>query len=103
MTKNENYTYFRKQHPEIAESYDRFGELIHRKGGPLPEETRLLIKIAVSAASQYSYALQTHIEKARRAGCSEEDIEHAILLTAPTSGFPKMMSALKIFKELDQD
>ena len=32
------------------------------------------------------------------AGCSREEIEHAILLIAPTVGFPRMMNALMIFR-----
>jgi len=38
-------------------------------------------------------------EKAKAAGCFEEEIEHAILLTAPTAGFPTMMTALMHFRE----
>lgn len=99
--RNENYHYFRKKHKEIAEAYDQFGQALHEKGGPLDEKTRWLIKIAVSAASQYDYALYTHIEKALAAGCSREEIEHAILLVAPSAGFPKAMGALMIFREIE--
>ncbi|MBB6481643.1 carboxymuconolactone decarboxylase family protein [Spirochaeta isovalerica] len=99
--KVENFRYFREKHKEIAEAYDHFGQLLHEKGGPLDEKTRWLIKIAVSAASQYDFALHTHIEKALAAGCTPEEIEHAILLVAPTVGFPKAMGALMVFREKD--
>lgn len=99
--KKENFKYFTEKHGEIFEAYDHFGKLLHEKGGPLDEKTRWLIKIAVSAASQYDFALQTHVEKAMKAGCTREEIEHAILLVAPSAGFPKAMAALMVFRETE--
>lgn len=99
--KNENFKYFREKHSDIFEAYEKFGQVLHEKGGPIDEKTRWLIKVAISAASQYEYALQTHIEKALAGGCTEEEIEHAILLVAPTAGFPKAMNALMIFREME--
>lgn len=95
----ENLRYFREKHGEIYDAYQKFGSLLHEKGGPLDEKTRWLIKVAVSAASQYEFALHTHIEKAMEAGCTGEEIEHAILLVAPTAGFPKAMAALMVLRE----
>lgn len=97
--KRENFKYFQDKHGEIFKAYEHFGNLLHEKGGPLDEKTRWLIKIAVSAASQYEFAIQTHIEKAMAAGCTREEIEHAILLVAPTAGFPKAMRALMAFRD----
>jgi len=37
--------------------------------------------------------------KAMEAGCSAAQIEHAILLLAPTAGFPRMMEAMEQFRE----
>jgi len=98
--RKENLKYFKERHPNVYKSYEEFGHTLHEKGGPVDEKTRWLIKVAVSAASQYEYALQTHIEKARDAGCTLEEIEHAILLIAPTVGFPRMMNALMIYRNL---
>lgn len=97
--RKENYRYFREQHGEIFKAYENFGHLIHEKGGPLDEKTRGLIKVAISATSQYDYALQSHIDKALAAGCTKEEIEHAILLVAPSAGFPKAMAALMVLRE----
>lgn len=99
--RQKNYKHFKEKHGEIFDAYENFGHLLHEKGGPLDEKTRWLIKIAISAASQYEYALQTHIEKAMAVGCTKEEIEHAILLIAPTVGFPKAMSALMVFRKTD--
>lgn len=94
-----NLHYFIDKHKEIYEAYENYGHKLHEEGGPLDEKTRWLIKIAISAACQYEFALRTHIRKAYRCGCTLEEIEHAIMLVAPTGGFPKMMEALLVFRD----
>lgn len=95
-----NLNYFMEKHGEIYEAYENFGQLLHTKGGSLEEKCRWLIKIALSTAGQNPYALTTHIIKALKSGCTREQIEHAILLTAPTVGFPKMMEGILILREV---
>lgn len=97
--KGGNLDYFSRKHKEIYEAYQRYGKLIHEDGGPIGEKERWLIKVALSASCGYDLALRTHIQKARAAGCAREEIEHAILLTAPTAGFPTMMTALLVLRE----
>jgi len=99
-----NLKYFITNHREIYESYENFGKLVHEKGGPLDEKTRWLIKVALSADCQNEYSLTTHIKKAFCGGCTKEEIEHALLLVAPTAGFPKMMKGLLVLRNiLEQD
>jgi AhpD family alkylhydroperoxidase len=95
-----NLKYLIENHGEVYEAYEYYGKLIHEKGGPLDEKTRWLIKISLSTCNQFEYALRTHILKALKSGCTKEEIEHAILLVAPTCGFPKMMEGLLIFREI---
>lgn len=95
-----NLKYFVEHHGEIYDAYEKYGMLLHTKGGPLDEKCRWLIKIALSTAGQNPYALTTHIRKAVRSGCSREEIEHAILLTAPTVGFPKMMEGILVMRQV---
>ena len=95
-----NFLYFREKHPDIYEAYEKFGKLVHEEGGPLDEKTRWLIKIAVTTSGQNQYALRTHIKKALKNGCTREEIEHAILLTAPSAGFPIMMEAILTLREV---
>ena len=97
--RKENWKYFREKFPGINGAYEAFGKSLHEEGGPLGDKERWLVKVAVSAASHYDYALRSHIERARAAGCSSEEIEHAIVLTASTAGFPRMMAALMVFRE----
>jgi 4-carboxymuconolactone decarboxylase len=98
-TIEENLKYFMEKHGNIYEAYEDYGKLIHYQSGPLDEKTRWLIKVSLSTACQYEYALRTHIIKAIKAGCSREEIEHAIMLVAPTAGFPKTMEGILILRE----
>ncbi len=95
----ENLKYFTSQHKDVYDAYKEYGKTIHEKGGPLDEKTRWLIKVSVSATEGYSFALITHIQKAINAGVTLEEIEHTLLLLAPSVGFPRMMEALMIFRE----
>lgn len=96
----DNLKYFVDNHGEIYEAYENYGKLIHECGGPLDEKTRALLKIVISATCKHEYALTTHIKKAINSGCSKEEIEHALLLTAPTAGFPSMMESIMIMRSL---
>ncbi|GAA0716847.1 hypothetical protein GCM10008905_01810 [Clostridium malenominatum] len=97
-----NLKYLIENHGEIYEAYENFGKLLHEKGGPLDKKTRWLLKVALSTSCQYRYALETHILKALHEGCTKEEIEHAILLVAPTVGFPKMMEGLLVLRKVLQ-
>lgn len=95
-----NLKYFIENHSEIYDAYETYGKMVHEKGGPLDVKTRWLIKIAVSTDCQNEFCLRTHILKAFKHGCTKEEIEHTILLVAPTSGFPKMMGGLLILRDI---
>lgn len=95
-----NLKYLTDNHKEIYDAYEKFGKLVHEQGGPLDEKTRWLIKVSLSTQCQNEYSLRTHILKAHKCGCSNEEIEHSILLVAPTCGFPKMMKGLLVFRQV---
>ncbi len=103
MTRQENWSYFKTRFPAAHEAYEKFGKALHEESGPLAERECELIKVAVAAASQLDYALRYHIERALGSGCSAEEVEHAIVLTATTAGFPRMMGALMVFRETMAD
>jgi alkylhydroperoxidase/carboxymuconolactone decarboxylase family protein YurZ len=94
-----NLAYFKEKHNDIYKAYAEFGKMLHEEGGPLDAKTRWLIKIATSTSCQNPYALKTHIRKALKNGCSRDEVEHAILLTAPTAGFPVMMEGILVLQE----
>ncbi len=95
---DDNFKYFATKHKDIYEAYKNYGQLVHQEGGPLEDKTRALLKVVISSVSDHDYALETHMKKAIDAGCSREEIEHGILLTAPTVGFPNMMESLLVMR-----
>lgn len=100
--RKENWKYFRHKYPEAHEAYENFGKTLGPEGGPLDAKTCALIKLGIAAASQYDLALRSHIEKALNAGCTADEVEHSIMQTATTAGFPRMMAALMIWREEKQ-
>lgn len=94
-----NLKYINENHSEIYQAYREYGKLVHTQGGPLDEKTRWLIKIAISTVCEYPYALTTHLKKALKAGCTREEIEHVMLLVAPSAGFPKMMNGILALRQ----
>jgi len=97
---HENFTRFKEEFPEVYARHEALGKEIHEKVGPLPENSRWLIKIAISAACNHKRALATHIKKAQAAGVTEDDIKHALLLLIPTAGFPVFMKAYSVLDKM---
>jgi alkylhydroperoxidase/carboxymuconolactone decarboxylase family protein YurZ len=92
------FSEFKKAYPEVYGAHEALGKLVHEESGPLPDKTRWLLKIVISAASNHKIALETHISKAKEAGLTEAEIMHALLLLIPTTGFPNFMEAYSVFK-----
>ena len=95
------FSQFKEEFPEIHEKHEALGKEVHEKGGPLSENSRWLIKIAISGACNHERALETHVRKAKAAGVDEAEIKHALLLLIPTAGFPAFMKAYAIFKRIN--
>jgi len=93
------FTQFKEDHADIYEKSEELGEYIHQHGGPLPDKTRWLIKVGISAASRHQSALGTHIARSREAGASEEEVLHALFLVIPTCGWPTFMEAYRVYTE----
>ncbi|KLU66002.1 carboxymuconolactone decarboxylase family protein [Desulfosporosinus acididurans] len=98
-TIEENLKYFTTNHEQIYQAYETYGKLVHETG-PLDQKTCWLIKVALSTECQYPYALRTHILKALTGGCTQEEIEHAMMLVAPTAGFPKTMFGMLTLRDV---
>ena len=92
------FTRFKEEFPEVYSRHEALGKEIHEKAGPLGENSRWLIKIAISAACNHKRALATHIKKAQAAGVTDAEIKHALLLLIPTVGFPMFMKAYSVLE-----
>ena len=96
--RKENWRYFQEKYPDASVAYQGFARALH-ESGPLDEKTRALIKIGMAVASEFDLGLRSHIEKALEAGCTAEEVEHAVVLAGTTAGFPRMMDGLRILRE----
>jgi 4-carboxymuconolactone decarboxylase len=94
------FTLFKEDFPQIYAGHEALGRDIHEKAGPLPEKVRWLMKVAISGASRHFVALETHVMKAKRAGATDEEIKHTLLLLIQTTGFPAFMEAYSVYKEM---
>ena len=97
---HEIFTIFKNDFPAIYQGHEALGKVIHEQAGPLSEKIRWLIKVAVSGASGHTISLETHIAKARKAGATEEEIKHTLLLIIQTTGFPTFMEAYSTYKKM---
>ena len=87
------YQKFMQDYPEVGKAYEELGNTI-AQAGPLDSKTRELIKLGMAAANRSETAVHSHVHRALEAGASGAEIEHTILLSITTLGFPNMMMAL---------
>ncbi|MAG58170.1 MAG: carboxymuconolactone decarboxylase [Planctomycetes bacterium] len=88
-----HFLWFQDRFPDAAAGYEALGTSVHGSG-PLDDKTRALLKVCISGAARLEGGLHAHVRKALRAGVTEDEIYHALLLLVPTVGFPGAMAAL---------
>lgn len=86
------YQQMHDSYPELMQAYESFGAAASG-AGPLSSREVALVKLAISLAAGLEGAAHSHCRKAREQRCSDEDLRHVAVLTAPTIGFPTMMRA----------
>jgi alkylhydroperoxidase/carboxymuconolactone decarboxylase family protein YurZ len=84
---------FGKKYPAVMRAYESLGEAT-AEAGPLDAKTRALVKLAIAVGAWREGAVHSHTRRAVAAGCSPDEIRHAVLLATTTLGFPSMMAAL---------
>lgn len=87
------YAKFQADFPEVEAAYDQYAQAAHA-AGPLDEKTRRLVKLSLAIGARMEGAVHAQTRKALEAGLTPEEIRHAVVLAAPTLGFPNMMAAL---------
>lgn len=75
-----------------------FGDIYSRKGLSLAQKT--LITIASLASQGLAPQIKLHIHTGLTAGLTARDIINAIIHLLPYTGFPKVLNALKVAKEV---
>lgn len=96
------YKMFQEKYSDVAKSYEAMGDAVHN-AGPLDDKTRALIKLSISTGARLEGAVHSHTRKAVKAGCSVEEIRHAVMLSLPTIGLPSMMAALSWVDDILED
>ncbi len=96
------YLNFRDRFPGVAEAQDRLGAEVDA-AGPLDERTSRLVKLGIAVGSLSDGAVRSNVRKALAAGATPEEIQHVVLLSLTTRGFPAAIAAWGWVQEvLDQ-
>jgi 4-carboxymuconolactone decarboxylase len=83
---------FKKLYPDVWKAFTQLGERCH-DAGPLDERSRRLVKLALSIGAGLEGATHSAVRNARKAGLSEEEINHVVVLAVTTLGLPSATRA----------
>lgn len=96
------YVSFREQFPQVAQAQDRLAVEVDA-AGPLDERTSRLVKLGIAVGSLSEGAVRSNVRKALAAGATPEEVQHVVLLSLTTRGFPAAVAAWGWVQEvLDQ-
>jgi alkylhydroperoxidase/carboxymuconolactone decarboxylase family protein YurZ len=93
------YIKFQQQYPSFFQAWDAIGAAV-RNAGPIDLKTAHLVQLAAAAAIRSEGAVHSHVRRALEAGASAAEVRQAIMLTAPTIGFPNVIAALSWAEDL---
>lgn len=85
---------FEAQFPQVWNSYLTLRECCDQFG-PLGKKQQELIKIGIEVAQRRHGGLIAHIDRAKEAGATVDEIHHAMLLALPLIGMPDMLDAFR--------
>ena len=97
------YVSFREQFPEVAAAQDHLAATVGA-AGPLDERTSRLVKLGIAVGSLSEGAVRSNVRKALAAGATLEEVQHVVLLSLTTRGFPAAVAAWGWVQEvMEQD
>ena len=85
--------HIRTKHPEIWQAFSSLAQACHNSG-PLDEKTRRLVKLAIAVGAGTEGGTHSAVRHAVEAGVSTAEMEHVVLLSITTIGFPAAGRAL---------
>lgn len=88
-----HYQKFIDEYPSVAQAYRTLSDATG-EAGPLDAKTRQLVKLGMSIGAGMEGATHSHVRKSLAAGCTREEIRHAVIQATTTLGFPTMMRGL---------
>lgn len=83
----------RKSHPQVWERFTALAEACH-EAGPLEEKTRRLVKLALAIAADSEGGTHSAVRHCTEAGITLPEMEHVVMLSITTLGFPAAGRAL---------
>jgi len=86
------YISFRERFPQVAQAQDRLATEVDA-AGPLDERTSRLVKLGIAVGSLSEGAVRSNVRKALAAGATTEEVQHVVLLSLTTRGFPAAVAA----------
>jgi alkylhydroperoxidase/carboxymuconolactone decarboxylase family protein YurZ len=92
-TPPELYLSLQKRYPRFFDVWGAVGTAV-RAAGPIDNKTAHLLQLTASAAIRSEGAVHSHVRRALEAGATSAEIRQALMLTAPTIGFPNVIAAL---------
>jgi alkylhydroperoxidase/carboxymuconolactone decarboxylase family protein YurZ len=90
---------FSKQFPDIMKQYQQLAKSC-RDTGPLEEKIQELVKLGIAIGVNSKGGVRSAVRKALSAGATQEEIQHAVLLSTTTTGFPNMIAAMEWTKDV---
>ena len=87
MAKPKHFNRLAKRYPEYLAAVEQLGESVKR-AGPLEPKVAELLELAAAAAVHSEGSVHSHARRARKAGATPDEVNHALLLLTSTSGFP---------------
>lgn len=88
----EIYLSFRERFPQVAGAQDQLAAEVDA-AGPLDERTSRLVKLGIAVGSLSEGAVRSNVRKALAAGATPEEVQHVVLLSLTTCGFPGAVAA----------
>ena len=85
---------FSKQFPDIMKQHRQLGKYC-RDAGPLDPKSQELVKLGIAIGVNSRGGVRSAVRKALAAGATQDEIQHAVLLSTTTTGFPNMIAAME--------
>ena len=90
------------EQPGIWAQYSALGKACS-EAGPLDDETKRLVKLALAVGAQSEGAVHSHVRRGLDDGIEPDALQHVALLSIPTLGFPQAMAARTWISDLTDD
>lgn len=93
---------FADEYPEVWDEYAGLGAAASN-AGPLKDDTKRLVKLALAIGSQSEGAVHSHVRRGLEEGIDPDALKHAAILAIPTIGFPKAMAAITWIEDITEE